>query len=140
MWWQLVIGVGSGLVVSYVVLIAWLWRASRRSPVAMGPRNALRLLPDVLRLLRRLAADHDLPPGLRVRLALLLLYLASPIDLIPDFIPVLGYADDAILVVVALRSIVRAAGPEPLTRHWPGTPEGLLAVKELAGIIEREVP
>lgn len=56
-------------------------------------REALRLLPDVLRLLPRLAADRSLPRGVRVRLALLLAYLASPIDLVPDFIPVIGYAD-----------------------------------------------
>lgn len=65
---------------------------------------------------------------------MLLVYLASPIDLIPDFIPVLGYADDAIVVAVALRSVVRSAGTEALTRHWPGTPEGLREVIRLAGV------
>jgi uncharacterized membrane protein YkvA (DUF1232 family) len=138
--WQFLIAVGSGLVVVYAVLLTLLWRASRRSPDAIGLRDALRLMPDVLRLLRRLAGDRGLPRGLRVRLALLLLYLASPIDLIPDFIPVLGYADDAIIVVVALRSIVRAAGPEALTRHWPGTPDGLQSVMRLAGITRHELP
>ena len=61
-------------------------------------REALRILPDALRLIRRLAADNTLPGGVRVRLALLLAYLAIPFDVIPDFIPVLGYADDAIIV------------------------------------------
>jgi uncharacterized membrane protein YkvA (DUF1232 family) len=134
MWWHLLIGVSGGLALFYLSLIALLWRASRRSSDAVGLRDALRLAPDILRLLRRLAADSELPPGLRVRLAFLLLYLASPIDLIPDFIPVLGYADDAIIVVVALRAIVRAAGPDALASHWPGTPEGLLAVRRLAGL------
>ncbi len=59
-------------------------------------REALRLLPDVLRLVRRLATDPTLPRGVRIRLGLLLAYLACPIDLIPDFIPVLGYADDGV--------------------------------------------
>ena len=84
----------------------------------------MRLVPDVVRLLRRLAGDRTLSRSIRIRLWLLLIYLISPIDLIPDFIPVLGYADDAIIVAIALRSITRRAGPEALERHWPGTPEG----------------
>jgi len=97
-------------------------------------RESLRLLPDLLRLLPRLARDDSLPRGVRVRLWLLLAYLASPIDLIPDFIPVLGYADDAIIVAAALRSVVRRAGPEPLQRHWPGSDDGLRALTRLAGL------
>ena len=85
-------------------------------------------------LLRRLAADPQLPRGVRVRLLLMLLYLILPIDLVPDFIPVLGYADDAIVVAAALRSVARRAGPDALDKHWPGTPEGLHAVRRLTGI------
>jgi uncharacterized membrane protein YkvA (DUF1232 family) len=65
---------------------------------------------------------------------LLLGYLALPIDLIPDVIPVLGYADDAIAVVLVLRYITHAAGPTALERHWPGTDDGLAAVRKLAGL------
>ena len=85
------------------------------------------MLPDVLRLLRRLAADKTLPRGVRIRLGLLLAYLAIPIDLIPDFIPVLGYADDAIIVTAVLRSVVRLAGIDAVRRHWPGTDDGFTA-------------
>jgi uncharacterized membrane protein YkvA (DUF1232 family) len=67
----------------------------------------------------------------RIRLALLLAYLALPIDLIPDFIPVLGYADDAIIVALVLRSVSRSAGSDALAEHWPGTPEGLAALRRL---------
>jgi uncharacterized membrane protein YkvA (DUF1232 family) len=67
----------------------------------------------------------------RIRLALLIGYLALPIDLIPDFIPVIGYADDAIIVALVLRSATRSAGPDALDKHWPGTPEGLQALKRL---------
>ncbi|MDI6104781.1 YkvA family protein [Actinoplanes sp. NEAU-A12] len=94
----------------------------------------LRLLPDLLRLLERLAGDAGLPRGVRVRLWLLLAYLAVPIDLIPDFIPVIGYADDAIIVALALRSVARRAGPQALHRHRPGSPAGLAAVLGAAGI------
>jgi len=88
-----------------------------------------RVAPDVVRLLRRLASDPAVP---RWRLVLLLAYLALPFDLIPDFIPVLGYADDVIVVAWALRSVVRKAGPEALERNWPGTPDGLAVVRRVA--------
>jgi uncharacterized membrane protein YkvA (DUF1232 family) len=93
--------------------------------------EAVRLLPDLLRLVTRLARDPTLPRGVRLRLWLLLAYLAIPIDVIPDFIPVLGYADDAILVALVLRSVIRRAGPEAVARHWPGGEEGLQAVRRL---------
>jgi uncharacterized membrane protein YkvA (DUF1232 family) len=131
--WKIAIGAGVGLAVVWLALIAALLLAGRRYE-RPGLREMLRLLPDLLRLLKRLAGDADLPRGVRVRLWLLLLYLAVPIDLIPDFIPVIGYADDAIIVALALRSVARRAGPQALHRHWPGTPAGLAAVLGAAGI------
>jgi uncharacterized membrane protein YkvA (DUF1232 family) len=128
-WWEVPGGVVAGLLLFWLVLGVVLWRTK---PEEAGLRDALRLLPDLIRLLRGLAADPSLPRGVRIRLALLLGYLALPIDLIPDFIPVLGYADDAIVVALALRSMVRCAGPEALAQHWPGTPEGLHTLHRLA--------
>jgi uncharacterized membrane protein YkvA (DUF1232 family) len=64
----------------------------------------------------------------------LLAYLLFPIDLVPDFIPLVGYADDAVIVAVGLRWVIRAAGVEPIDRHWTGTAEGLRAVKRLTGL------
>jgi uncharacterized membrane protein YkvA (DUF1232 family) len=69
-------------------------------------------------------------------LAVLLGYLAIPIDLIPDFIPVIGYADDAIIIALVLRSVTRAVGPAALDEHWPGTPEGLAALRRLCRLPE----
>ncbi len=131
MWWRTLLGVAAGLLLVWLVLLTVLWRAT---PDQTRLRDALRLLPDVLRLLRRLAADATLPRGVRVRLWLLLAYLALPIDLIPDFIPVLGYADDAIILALVLRSVARHAGRAVLDRHWTGTPEGLAAVYRLARV------
>jgi uncharacterized membrane protein YkvA (DUF1232 family) len=91
-------------------------------------------VPDVARLVTRLARDPSLPRGVRVRLGLLLGYLALPIDLVPDVVPVVGYADDVVVVALVLRSVVRRAGPDAIERHWPGTPDGLAAVLRLAGV------
>jgi uncharacterized membrane protein YkvA (DUF1232 family) len=123
--WTLVGALGS-LLLCWLVLMAVLWTTR---PDEMRARELLRLLPDVLRLVRRLAGDGTLPRGVRVRLWLVLAYLAVPIDLVPDFIPVLGHADDAIVVALALRSVVRRAGAAAVERHWPGTPEGLAALR-----------
>ena len=130
--WLRVLGaVAGGLVLLWLVLLAVLWRAR---PPELGAREALRLLPDLVRLLRRLAADRSLPRGVRMRLWLLLGYLLSPIDLVPDVVPVLGYADDVVVVAWVLRSVVRRAGSGALARHWPGEAAGLAVVHRLAGL------
>ncbi|WP_255541982.1 YkvA family protein [Micromonospora sp. S-DT3-3-22] len=87
-----------------------------------------------MRRLRRLAGDATLPRGVRVRPGLLLAYLVIPVDLIPDFVPVLGYADDAVIVVAVLRSVVRRAGVGAVRRHWPGTEDGFGALCRLTGV------
>jgi uncharacterized membrane protein YkvA (DUF1232 family) len=127
-WWLVPMTVIAGVVLIWAALIVALWFVK---PDDVGVRDAMRLLPDLLRLLKRLASDPTMPRGIRVRLMLLLGYLALPIDLIPDFVPVLGYADDAIIVAFVLRSVARRAGPEALAKHWPGTPEGLVAVRRM---------
>ncbi|MEV4603788.1 DUF1232 domain-containing protein [Amycolatopsis sp. NPDC049253] len=130
-WWDLVLGLAGGLLLLWLALVAVLVVARPRGDLL---REALRLLPDVLRLIRRLAADRNLPRGVRVRLGLLMVYLALPIDLIPDFIPVLGYADDAIVVTLVLRSVVRRAGIDAVRAHWPGTEDGFAGLTRLTGL------
>lgn len=130
-WWDLVLGIVGALVLAWVALVIVLVLIRPRGGLL---REALRVLPDVLRLIRRLAADKTLPRGVRVRLALLLAYLASPIDLIPDFIPILGYADDAIIVTAVLRTVVRRAGLDTVRAHWPGTDDGFTALARLTGL------
>jgi uncharacterized membrane protein YkvA (DUF1232 family) len=116
---------------TWLLLVGALW-VGRPDDVSL--REALRLLPDLVRLLRGLATDDSLPRGVRVRLWLLLGYLALPVDLVPDVVPVIGYADDAVVVALVLRSVSRRAGPEALERHWPGSPQGLDAVRRLARV------
>ena len=71
---------------------------------------------------------------MRLTLWVLAGYLLVPIDLVPDFLPVIGYADDAIVVAVALRRVVRAAGRDAVERHWRGDAAGLDVVRRLAGL------
>jgi len=130
-WWAgLLISLAGAVVLIWGVAVVLLWRSGRGLD---GLRDAARLLPDLVRLVSRLARDRSLPRSVRVRLWLLVVYLASPVDLIPDFVPVLGYADDAVVVALVLRAVVRAAGAEALDEHWPGSPEGLTLVRRLAG-------
>ncbi|HEU5418550.1 MAG TPA: DUF1232 domain-containing protein [Streptosporangiaceae bacterium] len=131
-WWlDLLIALGAGLLVAWLALIVVLLIARPRRGLL---REALRLLPDLLRLLRRLAADRSLPRSARVALGLLLAYLALPVDIIPDFIPVLGYADDAIIVAAVLRWVVRRAGVDAIRRQWPGTDDGFGVLCRITGL------
>ena len=130
-WWLGALALLGGLLSLWLVALALLWV---RRPDGLTVRDALRLLPDLVRLVRRLAGDRTLPRGVRLRLWLLVAYLLSPVDLVPDVVPVLGYADDVVVVAWALRSVVRRAGDEALVRHWPGGDAGLLVVRRLAGL------
>jgi uncharacterized membrane protein YkvA (DUF1232 family) len=130
-WWGVLAAVVGGLLLLWGVLLLLLWRAR---PPDLTVREALRLLPDLVRMVRRLAADHTVPRGVRVRLWLLLAYLLSPVDLVPDVVPVLGYADDVVVVALALRSVVRVSGAAAVRRAWPGGPAGLAVVSRLAGL------
>jgi uncharacterized membrane protein YkvA (DUF1232 family) len=135
--WLTVIGVAGGLLFLWLLLVLMLWRAR---PEELTVKQSLRLAPDILRLFGRLARKRTVPTAARVRLWLVVAYLASPIDLIPDVIPVIGYADDAIVVAYGIRTAVRHAGAEALRDCWPGTPEGLAAVLRAAGVADPAGP
>ncbi|HET7236122.1 MAG TPA: YkvA family protein [Actinomycetota bacterium] len=122
---EVLVAVLGALLLSWLALLGYLFLAR---PDARSAREGVRLLPDIARLLQRLAADRSLHRGVRIRLWLLLAYLAFPIDLVPDFLPLIGYADDVVIATAVLRSVVRRAGPDAVRRHWPGTPQGLEAL------------
>ena len=135
--WDLLIAAAIGVLAAWIALIITL-AVIRPRGSSLG--ESVRLLPDLLRLVRRLAADRSLPRGVRIQLALLLIYLASPIDLIPDFVPVLGWADDAIIVTAVLRNVVRRVGQPAIRAHWPGTDDGLAALARLTGLPTPAIP
>jgi uncharacterized membrane protein YkvA (DUF1232 family) len=103
-------------------------------------RESVRIVPDAIRLVTRLSRVRTLPSGIRIRLLLLVGYLVIPIDVVPDFIPVLGYADDAIVIGVVLRGVIRRAGPDIVRTHWPGTDTGLDLLARLCRIPALRVP
>jgi uncharacterized membrane protein YkvA (DUF1232 family) len=90
-------------------------------------------IPDCLVLFKRLIGDPRVPRARKLLLGALVGYLAMPIDLVPDFIPIAGQLDDAIVVGLVLRSVLRAAGEAPIREHWPGPDSGLRLIMRVAG-------
>lgn len=128
-------GLGSAFVAGGAVLAVSLLRGRRD----LGQTGAAQLVGDLVRLLVRLLRDDTMPWHVRARIGGAILYNAQPINVIPDFIPVVGFADNLVVTYWALRSTVRAAGPEALRRNWPGSEEGLALVFRLAGISGQEL-
>lgn len=102
-WWQILLSTAAALLVLYVLLLILLWRYAARHPGTVSLGDALQLLPDMLKFFGSLALDKDLSWRPRLATILLVVYLASPIDLVPDFIPILGYADDVVITALVLR-------------------------------------
>jgi uncharacterized membrane protein YkvA (DUF1232 family) len=122
-----------------VVAFATLWLILVLTLIAARPKglrvtDAARLMPDLLLLVRDLARDPSIPRRVRARIWILTAWIASPIDAIPDIIPVIGMADDVILMYLVLRSVARVAGNDVLERHWRGTPEALAVLEHVLGL------
>jgi uncharacterized membrane protein YkvA (DUF1232 family) len=117
-----------------VALLAWLGVVL--ALVALGRREDARALagfiPDCVVLLRRLLGDDRVPRRRKLVLVALAAYLATPVDLVPDLIPVAGQLDDAIVAALALRFALRSRGPELLREHWPGPARSLAVVTRVA--------
>lgn len=116
------------LVVVWLVLVAvmWLHRPARELAVP-----ALRVLPDIVRLARRLLTDPRTPTRHRVGLVVLILWLVSPIDLLPEFLPGIGPLDDIVAAAVILGWIGRETGRARLRELWPGDATGFSAVARI---------
>jgi uncharacterized membrane protein YkvA (DUF1232 family) len=103
--------------------------------VALGRRSDARALagfiPDCLVFVKRLLGDPRVPRRRKLLLGALVGYLAMPVDLVPDFIPVAGQLDDAILVALVLRAVLRSGGEELLDEHWGGPARSLELVRRL---------
>jgi len=113
----------------YVALIVALVLGSREWDVRM----IARLVPYCAILFKRLLGDSRVRARWKVASAFALVYLAFPIDLVPDFIPVLGQLDDAVVVALVLRGLLRSAGPRLMREHWPGPTALLIPLERFAG-------
>src|SRR5919198_1306248 len=103
-------------------------------------RALLRALPDLARLIARLIRSPRLPRTAKIALAAAAVYLASPFDLIPDFIPFVGYLDDALLAAVLIDGIVNYVDRGLVLKYWPGTPQSLDRVARAARLLAAWVP
>ena len=103
-------------------------------------KELLRALPDLGRLLARLVADPVLPRPVKLALAAALVYFASPIDLIPDFIPLVGYLDDLLIAALVVDGVLNWVDRALVLKYWPGTPDSLDRLARAARILAVWVP
>ena len=119
--WLIGLGVAAGMVVlSWAVLLV----AARRLPPGLL-RDLAAFIPDCVTTVRRLRRDPRVPRSARVAIVIAGLWVLSPIDLIPEFIPVIGPLDDVVVVALALRYAARRVPPDVLRQAWPGEPRML---------------
>ncbi len=127
---DVILEIAVGLIALWAFLLVLLW-AFR--PKDVSAPELIGLIPDVLRLLRSVIGDRSAPIDVRLVLVGLLAWILSPIDLIPEFIPVLGPLDDVIVAVVAMRYVRRRVGIEDLRRRWTGTDDGFALLSRVIG-------
>jgi uncharacterized membrane protein YkvA (DUF1232 family) len=127
---EVIVAIAVGLVALWALLLVLFWGLR---PKGVPVRELLGLIPDVLRLLRSVIGDRSAPPDVRLVLVGLLAWIVSPIDLIPEFIPVLGPIDDVVVAVVAMRYVRRRVGVEDLRRRWTGSDDGFALLLRVIG-------
>ena len=125
-----ILGIVVGLVGAWLLLIGVLWLLRPRDIAA---RDLVAFVPDLVRLVRALLTDRTVERRVRVALGFLLVWLISPIDLIPEFIPVLGPLDDVVVAVIVLRYVRRRLGTAALEQRWAGSEAGLRLLVRLVG-------
>jgi uncharacterized membrane protein YkvA (DUF1232 family) len=102
----------------YAGAVLWLILAGRK----VAAKELALLVPNLVLLFKDLLRDPDVPRGQKVALAIGIVWLVSPIDLLPEFLPVIGPLDDAVVAALVLRYLVKRAGPEVVRKHWRGDP------------------
>jgi uncharacterized membrane protein YkvA (DUF1232 family) len=135
-WWAwLLVSIGVVFVVYAAFVIGLVVAGRRREARALAT-----FIPDCIVLATRLAHDPRVPRRRKLLLLALVAYLALPFDLVPDFIPVAGQLDDAIIVALVLRSLIRGGGEGLIRDLWPGPEESLALILRLAGRQEQPPP
>jgi uncharacterized membrane protein YkvA (DUF1232 family) len=114
----------------YAAFVLALLAAGRRAQA----RALAGFVPDCAILCRRLIGDARVPRGYKLALGAMVAYLLAPVDLVPDYIPVAGQLDDALLLALVLRAVLRRAGPDVIAAHWPGSARSCEVILRLAGV------
>jgi uncharacterized membrane protein YkvA (DUF1232 family) len=127
---EVIVAIAVGLVALWALLLVLFWMLR---PKGVPLRELLGLIPEVLRLLRSVVGDRSAPADVRLVLIGLLAWILSPIDLIPEFIPVLGPLDDVVVAVVAMRYVRRRVGIADLRARWTGTDDGFALLLRVIG-------
>lgn len=102
--------------------------------------DAVMMMPNIVKLVGRLLRDPRVPRRAKITLGLAAAYTLSPIDLIPEFIPVVGWADDVIVIMFAIDSLIDRAGPEIVEEHWDGPGDLLSLVRDVVALSRNVVP
>lgn len=122
----IILGAVLGLYLLFILVLVVLGKRSQARAIAG-------FIPDCILLFKRLVQDPRMSRRYKLELGLLIGYLALPIDLIPDFIPVAGQLDDAIIVAVVLRRVIKRVGVKVIKKHWAGPIYSLNVILELSG-------
>ncbi len=125
-----IVVVGFFVLAAWAILVAALVISGRKWTVIA----AAKVLPDLARLLKGLARDPRVPRGSKWLLGFAVLWVVSPIDLIPEFIPVAGPLDDIVVVALVLRHVLKKAGRAAAEEHWTGDPAILERILKLSGV------
>jgi uncharacterized membrane protein YkvA (DUF1232 family) len=124
--------IGLGIAVAiWLLIVAALFAFGRAS----AAKALVGLVPNLMLLFKDLLRDPRVPRGSKIWLGVGALWLASPIDLLPEFLPIIGPLDDAIVAAVILRHLVRKAGTDVVAEHWRGDPASLQRILRLFGAV-----
>jgi uncharacterized membrane protein YkvA (DUF1232 family) len=125
-----IVGLVIALVSLWALLVVLMWLLR---PKGVSLREVVRVVPDVLRLFGSTVTDRRVPMDVRLVVGGIFVWIASPIDLIPDFVPGIGALDDVVVAILALRYMRRWLGTEGLRARWGGTPDGFRLLERVIG-------
>jgi uncharacterized membrane protein YkvA (DUF1232 family) len=126
---SILIGLASALAAAWILMTVVLLLVK---PEGQSARSVAGFFPNVVRLLRGLYQDPGVPRPVRIRVWIAIVYNIQPINLIPDFVPVIGFADNVVVTAWALRSAVRRAGADAVARNWNGGSDQLALLFRVA--------